>query len=53
MFKDSLKIFGKEGKVKMKKVVKMYKKFIRWWKDLLVGESIGFVKVIILYYNYL
>lgn len=43
--KDSLKILGKEGKVKMKKAAKMYKKLTRWWKDLLAGESIGFVKV--------
>lgn len=51
--KDSLKILGKEGKVKMKKAAKMYKKLTRWWKDLLAGESIGFVKVIIPYHNHL
>lgn len=45
--KDNLKIGGKNSKAKTKELAKAYKKLTRWWKDLLTGENLKSVKVII------
>jgi heat shock protein beta len=49
--KDNLKIGGKDSKAKTKELVKAYKKLTRWWKDLLTGENLESVKVIITNHN--
>ena len=49
--KENLKIGGQDSKAKTKELAKAYKKLTRWWKDLLAGENLESVKVIITNHN--